>query len=29
MDEAATVLNKIAENLRTYGDRTGPEELNR
>ena len=29
MDEAATVVNKIAQNLRAYGNRTGPEELNR
>ncbi len=29
VNEAATVLEKIAENLRNYDDRTGPHEPNR
>jgi hypothetical protein len=29
MAEAAAVVDKIAQNLHTYGNRTGPEELNR
>jgi hypothetical protein len=29
MTEAAAVLEKISENLRKYGDRTGPHEPNR